>query len=287
MLFRRKVKPQPETAAPVSYAADGEPDMRSLGRVLWRKRLKVLAVTLICGAAAFIVANLITPQFRSESRMLLESRENVFLRADADKNGDRAAMDAEAVASQTQVVLSRDLAREVIAKEKLGDKSEFDPPGSILRSVLSLFGMARNPGAMSKEERVLEAYYERLNVYAIEKSRVIAIDFTSADPNLAARVANAIAETYLRMQQTVKQDQTRAASVWLAGEIEKMRVKVADAEAKVEEYRTKSNLYAGSNNTSLPTQQLTEINSQISAARGQQADLEARAMQLRALIKSG
>ena len=72
-----------------------------------------------------------------------------------------------------------------------------------------------------------------------------------------------------------------------AGEIEKMRTKVADAEAKVEQYRIKANLFVGSNNTSLPSQQLTEINSQISAARGQKADLEARARQLRDLIRSG
>ena len=261
--------------------------MRGLGRLLWLRKGRILGVTLICAAAAFLVVNLITPQFRSEARLLLESRENVFLRADADKNSDRSAMDAEAVTSQTQLVLSRELARDVIAKEKLADKNEFNPVSSVLRTILGLFGLARDPGSMSREERTLEAYYERLNVYAIEKSRVIAIDFTSADPQLAASVANTIADSYLRMQQAAKQEQTRAAGVWLAGEIDKMRVKVADAEAKVEAYRAKSNLYVGSNNSSLSSQQLTEINSQISAARGQQADLQARAKQLRALIKSG
>jgi len=286
MLFGKKSK-VPPPAAPVSYLADGEPDMRGLGRLLWLRKGRILGVTLICAVVAFLVVNLITPQFRSEARLLLESRENVFLRADADKNSDRSAMDAEAVTSQTQLVLSRELARDVIAKEKLADKNEFNPVSSVLRTILGLFGLARDPGSMTREERTLEAYYERLNVYAIEKSRVIAIDFTSADPQLAANVANTIADSYLRMQQVAKQEQTRAAGVWLAGEIDKMRVKVADAEAKVEAYRTKSNLYVGSNNSSLSSQQLTEINSQISAARGQQADLQARAMQLRSLIKSG
>src|SRR5450631_3896243 len=202
----------------------------------------------------------------------------------------RTTIDPEAVTSQTQLVLSRDLAREVIKKEKLADNPEFDPAlrgPSVLRVVLSLFGVVRDPAAMTKEERTLESYYDRLNVYAVEKSRVIGVDFLSANPDLAARVANTIAETYLKMQQTSKQDQTRAAGDWLAGEIAKLRTKVADAEAKVEAYRAQSNLFVGSNNTSLPNQQLTEINSQISAARGQKADLEARARQLREVVRSG
>jgi succinoglycan biosynthesis transport protein ExoP len=184
-------------------------------------------------------------------------------------------------------VLSRDLAREVIKKENLADNPEFDSGAGGLRVVLGLIGIGRDPTAMTKEERTLEAYYERLNVSAIDKSRVISIDFSSASPELAARVANSIAETYLSLQQSAKLDQTRAAGNWLGSEIEKMRQRVADAEAKVEDYRSKSNLYVGSNNTSLPSQQLTEINSQISAARGQKADLEARAKQLRDLIRSG
>ena len=292
MLFGRK---STAAAAPAPVmaplAANGEPDMRALGRALWAKKNSIFAVTLVAAVVAFAVVNAMTTRYRSESRLLLEARENVFLRAEADKSGgDRTNIDPEAVTSQIQLVLSRDLAREVIRREKLIDQPEFDPSAggvSALRIVLGLFGIGRDPSTMSREERTLESYYNRLNVYAVEKSRVIAIDFSSANPELAARVANAVAETYLKRQQASKQDQTHAAGDWLAGEIANLRTKVADAEAKVEQYRAKTNLYAGSNNTSLPNQQLTEINSQISAARGQKADLEARARQLRQLIRSG
>ena len=212
------------------------------------------------------------------------------MRAEADKNnGDRNTLDPEAVTSQTQLVLSRDLAREVIKKEKLANLPEFDPAVGrmpVWQAILAMFGIGHNP-AMSAEERTLESYYDRLNVYAVDKSRVIGIDFDSANPDLASRVANTIAETYLRMQQAAKQEQTRAAGEWLAGEITGLRSKVSDAEAKVDAYRAKVNLYPGSNNTSLSAQQLTEINSQIAAASGQKADLEARAKQLRELIRSG
>jgi uncharacterized protein involved in exopolysaccharide biosynthesis len=292
MLFRKKSNvANPSAPAAVPIAVDGEPDLRALGRILWAKKANILGITLLATVAAFVVVNTMTPRYRSESRLLLEARENVFLRAEADKNSsDRTTIDPEAVTSQIQLVLSRDLAREVIKKENLAALPEFDPAlrgPSVLKIVLSLFGIGRDPGAMTKEERTLESYYDRLNVYAVEKSRVIAIDFDSANPELAARVANTIAATYLTMQQTNRQDQTRAAGDWLAGEIASLRTKVADAEAKVDDYRAKANLFAGSNNTSLPTQQLTEINSQISAARGQKADLEARARQLRELVRSG
>src|SRR6185437_7064928 len=100
MFFRRKSK---TPVAPPAVAYGGEPDMTSLGRALWRKKTTILGFTLIAAAGAFVVVNAITPRFRSESRLLLESRENVFMRAEADKNvGERSAIDAEAVISQVQ-----------------------------------------------------------------------------------------------------------------------------------------------------------------------------------------
>ncbi|HEU5018150.1 MAG TPA: exopolysaccharide transport family protein [Pseudolabrys sp.] len=292
-MFRKKSMsdvppPQPVLVQPV--ALDGEIDLRGLGRLLWQRKLIILGVTLACAAVAFVVVNTMTPRYRSEARILLDARPNVFLRARADQNIDSTVIDPETVTSQVQVLLSRDLAREVIQKEKLDQNPEFDPAlggRSPLRTLLTLVGLGRSPSKMTRDERTLEAYYDRLNVQAVDKSRVIVIDFTSANPQLASDVANTIAQTYLRMQQLEKQRQTRAASEWLAGEIEKLRKKVAAAESKVEDYRSASNLYLGSNNTPLPTQQLTDLNAQIAAARAQKADLEARARQLRAQLKSG
>lgn len=287
MRFRKASVKRP---APVRVPLDGDLDISGLGQALWYKKWRILIPTLMAAVLSLVVVNAMTPRYKSEARILLENKENVFLRAEAEKNVERASLDPEAVASQIQLVLSRDLARQVIKNEHLADKPEFDPlvgGVSLSRTILGLFGLGRDPLGMSPEERVLESYYERLNAFAVEKTRVIVVEFSSADAELAARVANAIASGYLSMQQSAKQSQTRAASDWLAHEIASMRTKVADAETKVEEYRAKSNLYVGANNSSLPNQQLSEVNSQISAARAQKADLEARARELRQLLKSG
>src|SRR5438105_4671135 len=109
--------------------ANGELDLGALGRALWQKKGLILALTLIAAAIAFATVNAITPRYRSEARILIETRENIFLRPDAEKNAmERGSnVDQEAVTSQVQLLLSRDLAREIIKKLKLGELGEFDP----------------------------------------------------------------------------------------------------------------------------------------------------------------
>src|ERR1700688_1360511 len=101
MLFRRKSKAAVAPAPVMQPIVPlGEPDMRGLGRVLWAKKTKIIGITLLSAATAYAVVNSITPRYRSESRLLLEVRENVFMRAEADKNGgDRNNIDPEAVTS--------------------------------------------------------------------------------------------------------------------------------------------------------------------------------------------
>ncbi len=156
----------------------GEIDLGALGRALWRKKFLIAGLTLLAAAIAFAAVNLITPRYKSEARVLIETRENIFLRPDAERTIERGTtVDQEAVTSQVQLILSRDLAREVIKKLKLAERPEFDPVlagPSLLRTLLSLTGIIKDPMAMTPEERVFKSYFERLSAFQVEKSRVIA-----------------------------------------------------------------------------------------------------------------
>jgi polysaccharide biosynthesis transport protein len=278
------------TAASRPASTPGDLDLRLVWDALLRKKAWIIVPTAIVAALSFAIVNVITPRYKSEARLLVDGRENVFLRPNAERVEERRELDPEAITSQVQVVLSRDLAREIIRKNKLNERPEFDPilqGMSPLRAILALLGVGRDPLQLSAEERVLEAYYDRLTAYAIDKSRVIAIEFQSSDPDLASRVANSIAEGYLAMQQGAKQDQARSAGQWLSGEIESLRKKVAEAEARVEDFRGKASLFIGTNNTSLSNQQMGEINTQLSNARAQKSDAESKARLIRGMLQSG
>jgi polysaccharide biosynthesis transport protein len=286
------MKPSVASPAPrTGSLSDGELDLSGLGATLLRKKWKILRPTILVALVTLLAVQVVTPKYMSESRIFIEGGDNVYLRPDADRDtGDRSAVDQEAVTSQAQIILSQDLAREVINKLKLGDRPEFDPTlsgVSPIKAVLGLLGLARDPLSMTPEERVLQAYYDRLTVTPFANSRVINIDFLSQDPELAAQVANAIADGYLVRQRLAKQDQAKSAGQWLAGEIDTMRQKVEDAEAKVEDFRAKANLLVGNNNTTLSAQELGDVNAQLAAARAQKADAEAKAKLIRDMLHSG
>lgn len=285
-----ETRPAPVVAQPAP-AESGDIDLHALGGALARKRGWIVVPTVLALVASVAIVNLITPRYKSESRILIDGRENVFLRPSSDRSTEeRQALDPEAVTSQVQLVLSRDLAREIIKKNKLAERPEFDPVlqgVSPLKSLAALVGIGRDPFSMTPEERVLDAYYDRLQAYAVDKSRVIVVEFQSQDPELAVRVANSIADGYLVLQQNARQDQARNASQWLSGEIENLRKKVSDAEAKVEDFRSKSSLFVGTNNTTLSNQQMGEVNTQLNNARAMKADAESRARLIKEMLQSG
>jgi tyrosine-protein kinase Etk/Wzc len=284
-------RPAPAPAGLATAAGpSGDLDLRVLGQALARRRALIIFPTLLALVTSLAAVNLITPRYKSEARIMIDGRENVFLRPSGERNEERTALDAEAVTSQVQLVLSRDLAHEAIKKNRLAELPEFDPVlrgFSPLRSVLALFGIGRDPFLMTPEERVMDAYFERLTAYAVDKSRVIVVEFQSRDPELAARVANSIADVYLVLQQNARQQQAKSASQWLAGEIDSLRQKVAEAESRVEDFRSKSSLFVGTNNTTLSNQQMGELNTQLNNARALKSDAETKARLIREMLEGG
>jgi succinoglycan biosynthesis transport protein ExoP len=275
---------------PVAASEVRDLDLRLLGQALASKKNWIIVPTVLAAVLSIAAVNLVTPRYKSEARILVDGRENVFLRPNGERSEERAALDAEAVTSQVQLLLSRDLARAIIRKNKLAERPEFDPVlrGFLpLKSVLALIGIGRDPLSLTPEERVLDAYFDRFTAYAVDKSRVIVIEFQSRDPELAARVANSIAEGYLVMQQAARQQQAKSASQWLSGEIDNLRNKVMEAESRVEDFRSKSSLFVGTNNTTLSNQQMGELNTQLNNARALKSDAESKARLIREMLQSG
>jgi polysaccharide biosynthesis transport protein len=266
----------------------GEIDLSYISRVLSAKRWWIFGPTIAALLSALVFVNVVKPRYTAESRVLLENQENFLPRAEKNDRATEILPDAEAVQSQIQVLTSRDLARRVIKTLGLQGDVEFDPLANgmgLATRAMVLLGLIRDPRELTPEERILETFADRLNVLSPTKTRILSIEFSSRNPDLAARGANAIAEAYIEFQQQAKRDNASGAAKTLAGLVAELRKQVAEADLRAEEFRGKSGLLLGANNTTINTQHLSELNTQLSLARTAQADAQAKAKLLREMLR--
>lgn len=266
-----------------SAAADIDVDLRQLFASLARHWVRIVAVALIVTGLAFVLAWLATPLYKAETRLLIETRESVYTRPENNGDVDRPILDEEGVTSQVEVISSTDILKRVADKLDLARLPEFDEAldMGMFGRLLVVTGLKSDPNEVPPEERVLKAMRERLNVYRVEKSRVIVIEFSSQDPKLAAEIPNAIADAYIAVQGAAKIESNSAATDWLAPEIADLSKRVKDAEARVADYRARSDLLMGGNNSVLATQQLSELSTELSRVRAARASAEATAESVR------
>jgi uncharacterized protein involved in exopolysaccharide biosynthesis/Mrp family chromosome partitioning ATPase len=264
-------------------------DMMDLLRGLWRRKWMILLITVLFASAAAFVVLRDKPSYTVEAQLLVDNLETPFSRAQPGEGGDsRPTFDDRDILSQVSVLSSRDLGDRVIKDLGLAGKGEFDPArdgvGKISQFLIDL-GFKPDPRLKSLDERAYDRYNSQLNIYQIKESKVIVIKYSALDPKIAADVANKLAETYVVSTREMQSEPTERARDWLAQQIEILQKKVVDSEAAAEEFRAQAGLLKGTQST-LGTQELSELNTQITLAEAARTEAQARAKAIREMLDS-
>ena len=270
-----------------TYSTDHSISFGNLFHGIWRRKFLIALVFGVAVAGVVFWLSTAERRYTPELRILIENNENPFTQPQSTVN-QRNSVDKNEVTSQVQVLLSSDLARKVARDLNLSKYTQFNSSvqkDSLFTELFKLLGLHTEPSSQKVEQKVVERYFKNLNVYPVQNSRVIVVEFTSTDPEVAAMVANAVGETYVRATREVKYDAAKAAMTWLSGEIGRLRRTVATSEAAVEEFRARKGLFK-SDNITLDAQELAGINSQIILASAARSEAEARARAIRQMLKS-
>jgi exopolysaccharide transport family protein len=262
-----------------------------LGRVIsavWERKGRILGATVVAAALALVGTTLMKPSYKGETRLLIESRSPNLSGGDAVAQANDPLLDSLNITSQAQLLQSSDLIKRVARDLNLARLKEFDPAAqSFLPDPLVLIGLKQDPMSLDPEDRVIQEFREKLDVYAVENSRIIAIEFSSRDPKLAADIPNRMAEVYLQLQSGAKLDTHSETAKWLEPEIANLTSKVKEAEKKVADYRSSNGLFQTTETNSFSTQQLNDISTELARIRGERANAEARAENVRTALKAG
>lgn len=261
-------------------------DMGALFGTLLSRWLRIILVTVVLLAATFAVLLFVPKMYESTAGLLVEQRSSALIRPAGEQPAQPSIPVEAMMSSQIELIKSRDTLLAVIDSEDLGSVPELaGASASPVSLIMQLIG--RRPEPRSLDEIVVQNLNDRLTVVRERDSAVISIVVRTTDPELSARIANAIANAHVSRRAGLSLSDTAEASQWLQQEIERLRVKVQEAETAVANYRVDNDLFSGANNTSLLDQQLTNIATQITAAQERKNAARSRAGLIRSLLDAG
>jgi capsular exopolysaccharide synthesis family protein len=273
-------------------------DFRALLRAL-RRRLGIILSITIGGTFLALVAVLqITPLHTAQSLVFIDRQKAQVV--DFQAVISEGAGDSAGVESEVEILRSRTVIRRVVEKLNLVDDPEFNGqlrpapfirinPIGWLKSLMGTTALVPVDEAQRRERvlnSVISAVLSRSDISRRGVTYVIEVNFTSENPEKAARIANEIADSYVLDQLEARFDATKQATEWLAQRLEGLRVQVRDSERAAEIFRTANGLQSSSG-TTINEQQLSELNAQLILARANLAEKQAIASRARQIQMTG
>ncbi|MEM7621394.1 MAG: polysaccharide biosynthesis tyrosine autokinase [Pseudomonadota bacterium] len=262
-------------------------DLHTLFQILARRfRLIVICVlAILCLSVLYLITA--TPKYTSQTLILIDPREQKVLSSDAVVSG--LGTESSAVESEVEIIKSRAIANRVIKKLDLANAAKTASVLSALKSLV--FTSVATPEDREKkeliaQEKLLEGFSKNLSVKRKGLTYIIAVGYTSSDPQQSADIANAVGDAYLNEQLEAKFNITRRASVWLEQKLAELRDKVRVSEKRVELYKVENNLVEAGGKT-LSEQQIAQLNTQLIDARAKTAGSFAKYQQARQMSKRG
>lgn len=239
----------------------------------WRRLIGGFVLAGLAISLAYLM--LATPQYRATARILIDFRRLADIGQDQFAINNR--VNDSAVESQATIMTSEGVLRAVSRAERLDADPEFSEDGLALDRLLALAGLADPADASpsGRERRTIEALGRRLTAQRVGVSYVIELRFLSADAAKAARIANAVVESYLAEGAANRAEAANRATAGLSARIVELRADVNRAESRVQAYKAENGLI-GTRDVLVTDQQLTQLNAQLAGARVRAADAQAR-----------
>ena len=135
-------------------------------------------------------------------------------------------------------------------------------------------------------EKVTETFLGQL-VGPSGQSYAISVDFTSIDPETAARVANTIAELYVEHQLGAKQAATTGAVDWLAHRLDELREQLVQSEQAAEEYRVEHELAVSGDGLQFSDEEVAALAQELISTQAERVATQAKLDSIRQVRSSG
>ena len=197
-----------------------------------------------------------------------------------NEQGDVDYFDQENyIETQARVLQSDTLALETIKSLKLWNYPEFHGNPQEIAQLDNLSDPSQQPMA---RPAILSEFLGRLSVHLIPNSNLLQVSFSSEDPRLAAMVVNKHLQNFIDLNYRTRYESAMRASDWLEQQLNDFKSRVEKSEDAQLAYERKNKIWTVSEGQDLSTQNLSNLNNQLTAAETDRMKDEASYLMVRA-----
>ncbi|ACD82626.1 GumC family protein [Candidatus Methylacidiphilum infernorum] len=235
-------------------------DLEWLKEKLWdiyRFRKQALLFFLVCLFVVFLFTFSQKPIYRGESVVKINSTKSEVVPYKQVSNDEPGLFDWETFfKTQCEIIKSRSLAQRVVERLELDEH-------------LDWLGLKpKKNGPLPSSEKLSEIVQNNLHILPVRGTRLIRICYDSPNSFGAMQVANAYAESFITFGLDRKLEANRHARQFLAGQIELMKKKVTESEAKLARFMEKTGIVKLPGVNSSPTEkELAQVSDALAKAR--------------------
>src|SRR5450631_2734310 len=247
-------------------------DWRHYWNIINRRKWSIIGLALAVGLLTTLVVFAMTPIYRASAKLLIESQAAKVVSIQEVYGMDTRNLDY--LATQIQIMRGRPIAETVVDGLGLIEQPEFRPKHE--RPLIDFdwgswlpFGMQKKASASQENERehAVEAYLVKLSIEPVRNTQLVRVQFDSADPKLAARVADAHAKAYIESTLEARANATKSASEWMATRVESLRKELQASEASLQAYREQEQIVDVTGLKALPAAEISNLSSRLLEVR--------------------
>lgn len=250
-----------------------------MGLVMTRGWRAAAVAVLIFGVVVGAVSQIPRTYYAEGSVLVQPSRENLTQMTPQNAQ----PIDTSAVDTEVEMLKSRTLSETVIEKLGLLSDAEFNPPPVNKWNVdfawqWPFVSVSQQPEELTPEQiltRTVNNIQRKTFVRRVGLTDVVRVGFSSGNPAMAEKVANALIDAYLARQVTEKVNMVAQANDELTASVDKLREDALTSAAAAEEYKNSHSILSPQG-ASMVEAEIATLNQQIAQAHADRVQKQAQ-----------
>lgn len=157
---------------------------------------------------------------------------------------------------------------------------------TLIETMITNLGLSKD-AAFAQTKDIYKAVASDISISPVRLSRLVNVKVENKDPVQAARIANALAETFVKRNLDIKLGKSTEATDWLKKQADELEKEVNAAERALQDYKEKSGLVSLDESVNIASQALRQAQTELDRADSDASTATKLASEVKRLVESG